>query len=95
MTFINELLDIVGMIIMIVMFGTEGHEYADIFMIFLTLVFLFSNSVYVLWGFGVYIKLPSGLKNAFLTAFLGLTSKLRNKIEQSLKKNRRENAPRT
>ena len=56
---------------MIVMFGSEGHEYADIFMIFVTLAFMFADSVYIFWGFSVYVKLPHGMKIAFLTTFMG------------------------
>jgi hypothetical protein len=82
LTIINAFFDWVGFIWLLVMFGQPGHEFADIFMLFVTMVFMAGDKVYLLWGLTTFMKLPPNLRKSFLKTFGGFVGTLRSKLSK-------------
>ena len=84
LTMVNYAIDSVGFVIMLFMFGKAGHEYSDLFMIFIISIFLAGDSIYIFWGIGVYMKLPKQLAKSVFKTIVGLANSLTIRLNSTL-----------
>lgn len=49
LSLVNCFFDNIGLLITLILFGKEGHEFADLFMLIITLIFIAGDGLYVIW----------------------------------------------
>ena len=78
----NIFVDSIMFLVLVIMFGVEGHEYADMWLLFVCLIFLATDWFYVLWALATFAQLPGSQRKNFIKSVVGLGASLQNKLGQ-------------
>jgi len=86
LSWINFALDMIGLLIQLIRFGTSGNEYSDLFMLAVVIVFIYTFLSYAVWVFTFSFRLSPKYRRDAMKAALGMTQGLRERITESFHK---------
>ena len=83
---VNTIIDLIGLIIQVVLFGTSSNVYEPLFMIGVIWVFTYSNSNYLFYLVSFVYRLPPQYRKDVVKAVVGKTETLVERITLAYQK---------
>ena len=83
MTWISAAIDLIGLLIQLIRFGTKGHEYSDLFMLAAVIIFLYTEFSYIMWIFTFSFRIEPKYRRDAMRAGLGLMNNLKERVTMS------------
>lgn len=86
-------LDVIGLLIQLIRFGTSGDEYSDLFMLAAVIIFLITVISYATWVFTFAFRVEPKYRRAAFKAGMGMANSLQTKIAESMKRYKGQMVP--
>ena len=83
LSWVSMLLDIIGFLVQLIRFGTSGDEYSDLFMLAVTILFLYTIFNYFFWVCTFYFRIEPKYRKDAMRAGMGFANGLKGRLEES------------
>ncbi|CAI2375694.1 unnamed protein product [Moneuplotes crassus] len=82
-SWVAMLLDMIGFLVQLIKFGTSGDEYSDLFMLGVTIIFLYTLFNYFFWVITFYFRIEPKYRKDAMRAGMGFANGLKSRIQEN------------
>jgi hypothetical protein len=83
LSYVCFLLDLIGLLIQLIRFGSDGDEYSDLFMLAVVIIFLYTVLSYLVWVTTFYFRIEPKYRRDAMKAGLGYANGLKDRVTSS------------